>query len=105
MNIKKIEKSLEEKLVKIVGHGTHKDWFMELESLIMNEIRKALTQVVESVPTREKGKVWEYSGMDTPEISISKEEFRQKRIDGYNRHVQEIKQWKEKILKELKEEK
>ena len=36
--------TIEDKLVKIVGHGTHKDWFMELEQLIKDEVDQAVKE-------------------------------------------------------------
>jgi len=104
MNIKKIEFiTVEEALQwsdkhqKLTSRGAR---IVHIKQLLS----QAIKQVVESVPA--KGyKVINYKKEKYLEFIDSPSSGETIRRWGYNQHVKEINQWKEKILKELKEEK
>ena len=105
MNIKKIEKEFEKMIdrhlytmadysisSKKIDNEILATTGEEIKEEIWQFIRQTIKQVVESVPV--KGYV------------IVSKAFKE-RCDfenGYNQHVQEVKEWKEKILEELEEE-
>ena len=60
---------------------------------IIEIIRQAVKQVVESVPVKRKST----EDVIRTDYNVVRMDYN----DGYNRHVQKIKRWKEKVLKEL----
>ena len=94
MNLKKIEEGIKKSYLsdnlsgKDEDHIVEEFYFNEVERWVKFAICQAIKQVVESVPVEEKEHNLDFDIRDTP-------------ADGYNQHVQEIKQWKKKILKEL----
>ena len=108
MNPKKIEKEFKKELLSFFStQFTHpnSEW---LATEVLKAVRKYIKQVIESVPMEEED-------FDKVVDLISKENGGKKEYmayeagedfcNGYNYHVQEIKQWKKKMLKELQEEK
>jgi len=98
MNLKKIEKDfqvelddfLPDWLIDTKGQPDGKEW-IEMRERLSRALRKAIKQVVESVPVEEYFKIDlidEGYGADAKVILLDS-----------------IKQWKEEILKELEEEK
>jgi len=52
----KLEKQIEELILKTVGGGTHKDWFIELEDGIMSLVKAERERVVKNIKQWTKGK-------------------------------------------------
>jgi len=69
------------------------------------QLKDLIKQLVESVPVEERDEsVYGESAMISPRMYgglIAKSCDKIKQNEGYNQHVQEIKQWKEEILKQL----
>ena len=109
MNLKKIENEMAEKLEELFPKGERGSCGERLpcrsRALVFNAyavmaIRKAIKQVVESVPVEKSFKYCQRKRMNyaTKQIITRQKEW----AEGYNRHIQEVKQWKKKMLKELK---
>jgi len=68
-----------------------KSFISQLLAQKEKEIREKLKkEIEEKISKMKKPDVWEYTGWDTPEINISKDEFRQQGIDGYNEAILNI---------------
>jgi len=61
-----------------------------IEYAISESRRELKKKVVEKIKKMRKPDIWKYTGWDTPEINISKDEFRQHGIDGYNEALEDI---------------
>jgi len=96
MNLKKIEKEMEKLFYHIYDlddmptfRGQFRDYKRfkkKVIKILSKNLKQLIKQVIESVPVEEdKTKDWFSDYV------------------GYNRHVQEIKQWKKKVLRELEE--
>jgi len=102
MNLKKIEREISGLtiLIATAREEGSKDEHKKVVKEIMNLFHQTVKQAVESVPA--KGyKVKNYKTEKYLEFSDSPSSGETLRRWGYNQHVQEIKQWKKKILKEL----
>lgn len=104
MNIKKIEGKILDLSYK------HDNEITLAVDDIIEIIRQAIKQVVESVPVEEnvagiKTTQWLRRYGITDEDVFTAGQVEEIVIDYHSDIVQEIKQWKKKILKELKEEK
>ena len=107
MNIKKIEEEMEKKAKKIkIGYLQYSHCLSDMDffgTFFKKFLRQAIKQVVESVPAKEKPNPVIHKEMD----DLTKEWFKAQMTEseredcGYNQHVQEIKEWKKKILKQL----